>query len=299
MTSQGLFSDAMDLLKNNSRADTHIKVQTLLAISTALLEGIEPIHKKQIDEMFAYLKSKPNVRDTEEAHLTLIKCLVKGGFMEDAFEFTHQMETRTKVPAICFLCITLIKADDLDRAIEVSEMMPLLIAGSTPYRDLAIALAAKERFEEAIVMLNKIPQQQIRKETLNFVLNVNAIYECVKLSSEDKWHACLNISRELMEDGNREEAIALAKIIENKKIMSLALQFICKKMRKGCMDEAIVFANEIPDEQIKSYTLRDLAKYAHKTKPILYFLNQNNQAVNIANTIPDEKIRKRTLLEVS
>lgn len=302
MTQQGLFREAMDLLKK-TKTDTHTKVRTLLAISYVLLEKNEPIDKNQIDEMFTFIKSTQyNVQDLEEAYLVLVKCLVKAGFMEDAIKFTYEIESFYQVSVICFLCSKLIMADDLDKAIEISKMMPLLLYGTTPYKDLSIALAGKGRFLEAITILGKIPQLELKKDTLNFVLQMHAIHECKTLTPEDKWYAALNISRELMKDGYREEAIALAKIIENPKIMSLALQFICKKMRKGCMDEAVDFAKEIPDEQIRSYALRDLAKYAYKnklTKSSQYsFGFPSNQAVNIANTIPDEKIRTRTLVEV-
>ncbi len=302
MTEQGLFSKAMDLIKKD-KTSAHTKVRTVLAISTYFLEGIEPIDKKQIEELIAYVQSvEYNVQATEEAYLTLVKCLVKVGFMEDAIKFTLQMESRNKVPVINFLCYTLTMAGDLDKAIEVSEMMPVLIAGTTPYEGLSIALAAKERFLEAIAMLRKTPQLELKKKTFNFVLHLQAIHECkTLLTNEDEWHALLNISRELMEDGFREEAIEATKVIDNLKIKSLALQFICKKMGTGCLDEAIDFANEIPDVQIRSYTLRDLAKYVYKSKTVHYYKGefQNNQAVNIANTIPDEKIRTRTLLEVS
>lgn len=273
-------------------------------------KSITEHHRKEI---LICLNTIENEGEKDPAFFNYAMLLLLSELFDEAIAVTVK-KTINKLHVIYWACDELQKKGDLDKAIKFSnltnpkELSSKELNGKYKmlYPNLSKALAIDERYEEALTIAAKTPDENVKKIACHYVYHLQAINEAKSMSSgQEKWTALLNLARDLAIDEYTAMAIEVANIIEDDKFKSLALQAIYYELKTKFgitrtphnnyddkkSQEMFNLADSIPDDQIKSYTLRDYCKYT--------FRWEHSNVIAIAKTIPDAKIRDRTLLELS
>lgn len=322
---QGLFDKAIFYVKDikEDRWKVHA-IYTL--IETLMLTSITEHHR---NEIFSCINTFQNIKDPEfeTANYNFARLLIKSTLhdksiihLDKALDLLPRMIKDNKVYTVYHVCETLQKLGELDKAITVSE---LIKPGDLPnnyknfYDNLVQSLARAGRYAEATAVANK---SSWKSKSLQYIFFQRSIHEAkAREDGQDKWIALSNISRELAAHGYKDESIEVVQTIEDDKIKSLAVQVIYNELKvqhkiavirtiyqypesNDDLAKTLHVANLIPDDQIRSYALRDFAKYLNSLDPskgCVVAKENYDKATTVANTIPDDKIREHTLLELA